>query len=542
MKEKAVLIVDDESAQCDNLADILTEEGYVTYSAGTCAQALSLAREKQPSVAILDLKLPDGHGTRLLAELKALHPDILCIMATAYADTDSAINAVRHGAFHYLHKPLRPDELLQILERAFDLVGLRQEKEAAENGRKLLLAELMLRNRELESAKNYVKNIIDSLSSVLLSVDREGRIMEWNTEAEKEARITWENVRGRQAGEFFPYISKQLDCLKTVAEKGQPSRWEKLEVEVNGEKRYKNVGIFPLITDSAQGAVIQIDDITVRVRIEEMMVQAEKMMSVGGLAAGMAHEINNPLGGILQSVQNVFRRTSPELPKNEETAAECGTNLESIRCYLEKRNILNFLESIRESGNRASEIINKVIRFSRPSESRMAPLHLAELAERVLELAEHDYDLRKRYDFRNIEVIREFDPEMPTVPCMETELEQVLLNLLRNAAQAMEPKLSVSGEKESHDRSPCIILRLIREGRMARIEVEDNGPGMEPHIVKRIFEPFFTTKPVGTGPGLGLSVSYYIITNNHKGTLTVESEPGKGTKCIIRLPLIRSLS
>jgi len=308
-------------------------------------------------------------------------------------------------------------------------------------------------------------------------------------------------------------------------------------VEIRGEKRYKNLGIFPLIAESAPGAVIQIDDITVRVRIEEMMVQAEKMMSVGGLAAGMAHEINNPLAGILQSVQNVFRRTSPELLKNEETAEECGTNLNAIRCYMEKRSILNFLENIRESGGRASEIINKVIRFSRPGESRMAPLDLGELADRALELAAHDYDLRKRYDFRNIEIIREFEQGMPKVPCMETEMEQVLLNLLRNAAQAMETRSPASdGKKISR-----IILRLLKEEKMARMEVEDNGPGMEPHIVKRIFEPFFTTKPVGTGPGLGLSVSYYIVTNNHKGTLTVESHPGKGTRCIIRLPLFRRL-
>ncbi len=539
MKKKAVLIVDDESAQCDNLEDILTEEGYAAYSAGTCAEALALAREKQPAVAILDLKLPDGHGIRLLADLKVLLPDILCIMATAYADTDSAIHAVQHGAFHYLHKPLRPDELLQVLEQAFDLVRLREEKEEAENERKRLLAELLLRNRELESARNYVKNIIDSLSSVLLSVDRDGRIIEWNTEAEKEAGITWENVRGRLAQDFFPYLSRQFEYLRNAVEKGQPFRWEKLRVEVKGEKRYKDVGIFPLTAEGQEGAVIQIEDITIRVRIEEMMVQAEKMMSVGGLAAGMAHEINNPLGGILQSVQNVLRRTSPELPKNEEIAQECGTNLQTIRCYLEKRNILNFLESIRESGNRASEIIHKVIRFSRSGESRMSPHDLAELAERALELADHDYDLRKKYDFRNIEIIREVDPEMPQVPCIETEIEQVLLNLLRNAAQAMASNASASESPAGKSR---IILRVLKEEKMARIEVEDNGPGMEPILIKRIFEPFFTTRQVGTGPGLGLSVSYYIIANNHKGTLSVESEPGKGTRCIVRLPLFRSLS
>jgi signal transduction histidine kinase len=151
------------------------------------------------------------------------------------------------------------------------------------------------------------------------------------------------------------------------------------------------------------------------------------------------------------------------------------------------------------------------------------------LIEKVLELAGKEYDLNKRYDFRNIQIIKDFDPELPPVPCYETEIEQVVLNLLKNAAQAMRGN--------DHPREDSIILRLQREGTMARIEVEDNGPGMTEAVRRRIFEPFFTTKPVGEGTGLGLSVSYTIITHNHCGSIETASSPGRGARFIIRLPL-----
>jgi len=151
------------------------------------------------------------------------------------------------------------------------------------------------------------------------------------------------------------------------------------------------------------------------------------------------------------------------------------------------------------------------------------------LIENVLELAGKDYNLKKKYDFRNIKIIRDFDSDLPLVTCTETEVEQVVLNLLNNAAWAMAIA--------KKDAPPQITLRVNAENRMARIEIEDNGPGMEEAVRSKIFEPFFTTKSVGEGTGLGLSVSYMIITNNHQGTMEVASEPGKGTRFIIQLPL-----
>jgi signal transduction histidine kinase len=258
------------------------------------------------------------------------------------------------------------------------------------------------------------------------------------------------------------------------------------------------------------------------------------MVSVGGLAAGMAHEINNPLGGILMGAENILRRVSPTFPKNKESANKFGVDLNKMHDYLIERNIISTIEGIREMGARAAKIVTNMLNFSRKSESRMVPTDLSFLLEKTIEIAAHDYDLKKKYDFRHIDIIREFDNDLPAVPCVATEIEQVVLNLLRNASQAIT-------EKQFTKETPKIILRLKKAGNMARLEIEDNGPGIKEENRKRIFEPFFTTKSLGLGTGLGLSVSYFIITNNHQGTINVETTQGKGSKFIINLPLVRRL-
>jgi two-component system, NtrC family, sensor kinase len=281
---------------------------------------------------------------------------------------------------------------------------------------------------------------------------------------------------------------------------------------------------------SVEGVVIRIDDVTARARMENVMVQTEKMMSVGGLAAGMAHEINNPVGAMVQSAQNILRRISPDLPANVATARACGIELTALRAYMEDRQIISFLQGIRASGEKAAEIVDNMLHFSRQSESRKEHVQLAELLDKTISLAAHDYDLKKKYDFRRIQIERVFEDDVKMVPCVATEIEQVVLNLLRNAAQAM-------AGQDTDGEPPRITLRLYSQNDMAVIEVEDNGPGMNAKDLKRIFEPFFTTKDVGAGTGLGLSVSYFIITNNHSGTLEARSEQGRGANFIIRLPM-----
>jgi PAS domain S-box-containing protein len=271
-------------------------------------------------------------------------------------------------------------------------------------------------------------------------------------------------------------------------------------------------------------------DVTERKRSAALMVQTEKMMMVGGLAAGMAHEINNPLGIITQTVQNIQRRFDPHLPSNQAVANEYGLNLDSLQGYLEARQIFSFIKSIRDATERAARIISNMLKFSRKSESHTEYVELGLLFDQVLELAASDYDLKKNYDFKRVAIVQDNAPGLPKVPVSALEIEQVLLNLLKNATQAMY---------DAGTQNPQIVLRTLGEQEYAVIEVSDNGPGMAPEVKKRVFEPFYTTKSVGQGTGLGLSVSYSIITNNHKGTIEVESRPGQGTCFRIRLPLRR---
>ena len=290
--------------------------------------------------------------------------------------------------------------------------------------------------------------------------------------------------------------------------------------------------IYPLTPEDITGAVIRIDDVTMRVRFENMMIQNEKMMSLGELAAGMAHEINNPLSAILHAVQNIQRRTSPGLAANVETATQIGITVEQMQTYLEQRGIYTFVDSIKEAGERSARIVTNMLEFSRASSNRnYQAVNVAELLQHSLELSRNSLDLHTGEGGQAIEVVMDLEPDLPPLPCAAAEIEQVILNMLRNAAQAfVKPE-------GAEDYKPQITMRAFAEGDAIKIQIIDNGPGMAESTRRHIFEPFFTTKDVGKGTGLGLSVSYFIITEHHQGQIEVDSAAGRGTTFTITLPL-----
>lgn len=302
-----------------------------------------------------------------------------------------------------------------------------------------------------------------------------------------------------------------------------------------GEKKVLSLSAAPFdgVSCASSGVVATLVDVTERARIQEMMIQTEKMLSVGGLAAGMAHEINNPLASVLQALQVVQRRLRPGLAPNEAQAARSGVDLAALADYTRARGIDEFLEAINEAGIRAARIVSNMLGFVRKSGGDFHQCRLDELLDRTVELAGGDYDLKKQYDFRRIEIVREYAPDLPAVTCQPMEIEQVFFNILKNAAQALK---EMPGEHP--DRR--IVLRTRAEGEMAVAEIEDNGPGMSEEIRKRAFEPFYTTKSIGAGTGLGLSVAYFIVNENHKGGISVASEPGKGARFSVRLPFTRA--
>ena len=385
---------------------------------------------------------------------------------------------------------------------------------------------------EILQLKNYMAEVIDSMPAALAGLDREGRVTQWNRGAEDLLGVPAAEARGRTieelAKEFAPWVAALREQIRREP---RPATMEKLLLERDGERRFYDLMLYPLVAEGMEGAVVRIQDSTERVRIEALMIQTEKMMSIGGLAAGMAHEINNPLGIISQAAQIIERRLSADLPANRAAAQSIGLDLELLRAYSENRQISRFLGGILEAVTRAARIVSNMLQFSRQADSTRHPASLSELMEQALDLAANDYDLKKKFDFRSIEIRREFEPGLPSVPVVAIEIEQVFLNLLKNAAQAM-----VSNPP---GRPPSLIIRSFHAANHVVVEVEDNGPGMEEAVRRRIFEPFFTTKEPGAGTGLGLSVSYAIITQNHKGLMEVVSTPGRGSRFTLRLPMMR---
>lgn len=392
------------------------------------------------------------------------------------------------------------------------------------------IADRILSQQETTQLRAYLKKIIDSLSSVIIAVDPDGLIKQVNASAVSFLDRDPDSLIHCPLKNVLTMLEDKQDQLKLCIEKRIPQSFPVVyNRDGTSQQIYLNVGMFPLAQDENQGIVIVMDDVTEKNHMESMMIQNEKMISLGGLAAGMAHEINNPLAIISQGVQNVLRHLSSQNQRNLEIASEFNLNLETVNNYLQKRKVIHYLEGILTASKRASEIVANMLQFSRMSNQSKAPANINELIDQTIELAQNEYELKKKFDFRQIKIIREYQNNIPIVFCNVTEIQQVILNLLKNAAHALY-------EKKNEDFIAQIMVRTRSENSFVRIEIEDNGPGIPDGIRKRVFEPFFTTKEVGGGTGLGLSVSFFIITKNHGGTIDFESSVGAGTRFIIRLP------
>ncbi|WP_017256255.1 sensor histidine kinase, partial [Pseudomonas tolaasii] len=408
-------------------------------------------------------------------------------------------------------------------------------EETRHTNRKLEL-EVQVRSKiekKLTGFQNYLNSIIDSMPSALIALDEQLYVTQWNQEASALSGTRLDEALNQPIFLAFQPLKPYLPQIKATVEQHTVERIERVTWVKDDEPKHYALTFYPLMGGAGRGVVIRIDDITQRLSLEEMMVQSEKMLSVGGLAAGMAHEINNPLGAILHNVQNIRRRLSPDLPKNLEHAEQAGIELETVNRYLQSREVPQLLDGIQQAGARAAKIVTHMLSFSRRSNRQMAPCDLPALIDQAVDIAGNDFDLTIGFDFKGQAIIRQFDPQLGPVPGTANELEQVLLNLLKNAAQAIHLR-------EDDSEPGRIILRTRLNPPWAEIQVEDNGIGMSESVRKRTFEPFFTTKEIGQGTGLGLSVSYFIITNNHKGQMEVHSTPGQGTCFTLRLPLAGS--
>ncbi|GAB3499819.1 hypothetical protein GCM10027341_23910 [Spirosoma knui] len=264
-------------------------------------------------------------------------------------------------------------------------------------------------------------------------------------------------------------------------------------------------------------------------KTQTQLIHKEKMASLGELTAGIAHEIQNPLNFV-----NNFSELSAELVEELEEEQQKPQPDSSLEVEL-LTDLKDNLTKILHHGNRASNIVKGMLDHARSASSEVRPVHLNELVEEYLRLAYHGW--RAKNNSFNCELVTTFDPAVGEVALMSQEIGRVLLNLFNNAFYAVRHQ-----QQQTQDVTyqPTVRVATQRVGREVMLAIGDNGMGMSDAVKAKIFQPFFTTKPTGEGTGLGLSLSYDIITKGHGGSMRVSSQPGEGTEFTLTLPTASS--
>ena len=405
----------------------------------------------------------------------------------------------RHGAIKSMEMDLvRIDmgprssimvQLRDITEHKKLEVALQQYNEALEG-------KVLERTREIEQAKVYIESLLENANDVIYTLDVDLRFTYVNGKVE-----AWGYRKEDLIGK--PYLSLLSKRFRSryLQETLDMSAKQVYEVEIisgHGELRSVLVSVAPLMNDAGgqQGVLGIARDITERKQLEQQVQNSERLASIGQLAAGVAHEINNPLGGILNCLYNIRKGT------------------------LKPERVQEYLHFMEDGLQRVQRIVRQLLDFSQQRELELALANLHPILDRVAVLTEHVFHERQAV------LKKQYDQTLPALLVDGAMLEQVIMNLVLNAVQSVQKGGYVSLETRKHED-------------ICEIVVEDNGCGIASHVRPHIFDPFFTTKGTGEGTGLGLSVSLGIV-QRHGGEMVVESEEGKGTRFIVRLPLVRS--
>ena len=365
---------------------------------------------------------------------------------------------------------------------------------AIENAR--LYQSLEQKAAQIERLKDFSENIVESLKIGVVTVDLENRVESWNPQLEDLLEVKRVDAIGRTLTEVLP--SDLAAEISPQTATNHVSGIYKFYLNTPAGRRYVvNVSIAPLVgKDGARlGRLILLDDITQRVRLEEQMLQTEKLTSLGLLAAGVAHEVNTPLAVISNYIQMLAKQIPTDDPRQRT------------------------IERIVKQTFRASEIVNNLLNFSRVGGSEFQEVNLNSVLEETLTLVQHPLRTAR------VSVIKDYTKELPPVLGSTTRLQQVFLNLFMNARDAMPG-------------GGMLEVRTAARNGSVEVEVTDTGTGIPSEHLNRIFDPFFTTKTSGRGTGLGLSVSYGII-KEHAGKVDVRSTPGKGTSFRLEFPVAR---
>jgi signal transduction histidine kinase/ActR/RegA family two-component response regulator len=521
----SLLVVDDEPQLRTFLKDALGERGFSVEVAADGEGAVDKVRTKSFDVAICDLKLPGIDGVETISRIRKINPDIQFIILTAHGTLESAIEGLRMGAFDFLQKPVVLKDLLFSVGRALDRRDLLERSALFDLSRAIFstLDPDELYGRLVQSAKEILR--ADDASLMLLSESRELYIAR-STSSEVDnltaVRLALgERVAGRVAQQADPVVINDdiagdgrfdgvtslrpiraaIVCPLTMRGEliGVLSASRLTQEMPYTERDRQNATIVSSLVALALGNARLHKELQVRLQqisdTQEEVIQNEKMVALGSLLSGVAHELNNPLCAVLGYGQLLQAGDlDPKLRKG--------------------------VEVIVREGERAARIVSDLLRFARRERPEKRLLGLSGVLLRTLE--------RKSYDLKSscIEVVTELDPELPLVLGDFHQLQVVFTNLITNAQQAMF----------DHRGRGTLTIGGGHKGGKVVLTFTDDGPGIQPENARRVFDPFFTTKAVGQGAGLGLSVCFAIV-RDHSGTLRASGKPGGGSVFTVELPL-----
>jgi len=490
--QASILIVDDDEHVRRALKRVLKRARCVLHESPDAEGALALLRAEPVQVVVSDYRMPGMTGVDFLRAVKERWPRVQRVLLTGQADTAAIEEAVNQSEiFRFIWKPWDDSHLLLTVQSAVDQYRLLEENARLSDLITQRNAELELANRELEAkieqrsqalvrAADEWRACFDAIADPLAILRHDGEVMRANAAFARHAEVALRSLTGLRPAAGGYGVLPGAEGPGTDEVPGTQ--------EIQHGDRTWLVRAFPF---GEGGEVVVWKDVTEEREVTRRLLQAEKMAAVGQLAGGVAHEINNPLGGILAFAQLMLQDERPESDRES-------------------------LKLIQDAAVRAKRIVESLLRFSRrPRQDERGPVDLAKLAEDALFL------MQSQMKTGQIEVVRQLDPIF--VIGNGNQIQQIIVNLVVNALQAIG------------DKGQITVSTGAREPGWAQLVVSDNGPGVPPDVAGRIFEPFFTTKPEGQGTGLGLSICYRIA-EEHGGSIRYEPAAGGGASFILDVP------
>ena len=369
----------------------------------------------------------------------------------------------------------------------------------------------------LRASESYIKNILESMPLMLVGVNADGEVTQWNNRAEDITGIKAESVLGKNLWEAYPAITVSPDQVNDAIENN-----EAITIKHTQRGQYCfDITIYPLQDHVEPGVVILIDDVTKKMLAENMLIQNDKISSMGELASSMAHDINTPLQSILfdlRTFQHMLADSSQQI--SEISGSGMPEKLPSL------------LSDAYEKGEKVASIVQNLQEFARGRGDRIQRANMVDVMEHTLELAGDVLSAPSGLKFIDIEIERNYEKDLPMIPCYVTELQQALLSLFRHAYDAL-------GRVDDPSHKPTIKIQMNVSYDSFWIRIQHNGVGLTNEELTYLFEPFGRkdTPEAGFDAGKRLSFAYFIITEQHQGQLAVTSDINVGTTFHIQMLL-----